>query len=453
MSPNSDQRHDGAASWITSQKSLRIRRSGMFMRTTNSLNVMSWQSTSYWHNLFTNTNRRFRLGLDHLIGTPALKPYMHGYFLSLGLYDTARVIANPFAYAEHREKLLQEKMEKLAETRIRTRKDTANVKVNKALVERLQKDAEKERKREEREERRKKERALERGDVERDVEMEDVQDGEDSSDEETKQTARGKTTLLSDPRFQALFEDPEFEVDEDSREFGLLNPSLAAQREQQRRDGKDILKSKGKTKTAVEEEAEESDRESSDGISRSGSDEDEDGSGSDSEDEEDEMEDSSRFSAKQKGKETERTRDSVQVRRPTKNVRMVSAQPRLEGSSRGYSNVRRKDSNASFGQRRKAAISNSSKDRKTNSDGPAEAEFTWVPSSSFTDAPEPNSRSNGKGRDKKRRGIERFGMGLEKGHTTARDEDEKPMLESEGHGRTKRRMGIRSGSKNAFRGL
>ena len=46
-----------------------------------------------------------RLGLDHLVGTPALKPYMHGYFVSLELYDAARVIANPYAYAEHRERI------------------------------------------------------------------------------------------------------------------------------------------------------------------------------------------------------------------------------------------------------------------------------------------------------------------------------------------------------------
>ena len=83
-----------------------------------------------------------RLGLDHLIGTPALKPYMHGYFVSLQLYDTARVIANPYAYAEHRERAVQEKLDKLAETRIRARKDGAagaGVKVNKALAERVQK--------------------------------------------------------------------------------------------------------------------------------------------------------------------------------------------------------------------------------------------------------------------------------------------------------------------------
>ena len=79
------------------------------------------------------------LGLDHLIGTPALKPYMHGYFISMELYDTARLIANPYVYEEHRERAIREKMDKLAETRIRTRKD-AGVKVNKALAEKIRKD-------------------------------------------------------------------------------------------------------------------------------------------------------------------------------------------------------------------------------------------------------------------------------------------------------------------------
>ena len=92
------------------------------------------------------------LGLDHLIGTPALKPYMHGYFVSLQLYDAARVIANPYAYAEHRERIVQEKMEKLAETRIRAKKDAAGaaVKVNKALAEKIRREEERARKREER---------------------------------------------------------------------------------------------------------------------------------------------------------------------------------------------------------------------------------------------------------------------------------------------------------------
>ncbi|KAI9069883.1 hypothetical protein FKP32DRAFT_1608216 [Trametes sanguinea] len=98
---------------------------------------------------FLDRGELTKLGLDHLIGTPALKPYMHGYFVSLELYDAARVIANPYAYAEHRERMVQEKMEKMAETRIRSRKDT-NVKVNKALAEKLKREEERARKREER---------------------------------------------------------------------------------------------------------------------------------------------------------------------------------------------------------------------------------------------------------------------------------------------------------------
>jgi ribosome biogenesis protein ENP2 len=126
---------------------------------------------------------------------------MHGYFLSLKLYDAARIIANPFVYDDHREKLAKEKMEKMAETRIRAKKDSG-VKVNKKLAE--------------------------------------------------------KTSLRADPRFSRLFDDPDFAIDENSREFALLNPSVHAQK----------LNGKSKGKTVVEEEEEESDKLSSDGLGR-----------------------------------------------------------------------------------------------------------------------------------------------------------------------------------------
>ena len=74
---------------------------------------------------------------------------MHGYFLSLKLYDTARVIANPFAYAENREKLLKDKLDKEAESRIRSKKQANVPKVNKALAERIQREEERARRREE----------------------------------------------------------------------------------------------------------------------------------------------------------------------------------------------------------------------------------------------------------------------------------------------------------------
>lgn len=200
--------------------------------------------------MFNNSNFLCRLGLDHLVGTPALKPYMHGYFLSLKLYDTARIIANPFVYAEHREKLVREKMEKMAETRIRAKKEVG-VKVNKALAEKILREAERTKKRDDK--KREKKTVLagdaEDGRKEMDVDMED---------------ATEQPTLLSDPRFAKVFEDPEFEVDEESREYALLNPSSVFQKRNLDKRGK----------TAVEDEEDESDKMSSDGLGGSSEDED-----------------------------------------------------------------------------------------------------------------------------------------------------------------------------------
>ena len=148
--------------------------------------------------------RHLRLGLDHLVGTPALKPYMHGYFLSLKLYDAARVIANPYIHEEHREKAIKAKIDKLSESRIRTRKDVP--KVNKALAEKIRRDQERELKKAERRKRHK---------------GKDVAIGEIGEDDAVQE----KPSLLSDDRFKAVFEDPAFEIDTSSREYSLLNPS------------------------------------------------------------------------------------------------------------------------------------------------------------------------------------------------------------------------------------
>lgn len=176
---------------------------------------------------------------------------MHGYFVSLKLYETARLIVNPFAYAEHREKMVREKMDKMAETRIRTKKDVG-VKVNKALAEKILKDEERALK--------KKRKTAERK-------------GENAMDVDDPTSQQQKPNLLSDPRFSQVFEDAAFAIDETSREFALLNPSSVAQPRI------------GKGKTAVEDEEEESDKISSDGLGNSEDDSD-DGSesGSDSSD-------------------------------------------------------------------------------------------------------------------------------------------------------------------------
>jgi ribosome biogenesis protein ENP2 len=122
---------------------------------------------------------------------------MHGYFVSLKLYDAARLVANPFAYAEHREKLVKEKLEKKAESRIRARREDINVKVNRGLAEKVKKDEER--------------RRTKKGGKE--AETLDV-DGPGES-------------LLKDPRFAKVWTDKEFEVDMGSREFLLKNPVAA----------------------------------------------------------------------------------------------------------------------------------------------------------------------------------------------------------------------------------
>lgn len=190
---------------------------------------------------------------------------MHGYFVSLKLYDTARVIVNPFAYAEHREKLVKDRLEKLADTRIRMRKDGAatSVKINKALAERIERNAERERRREEKKRARKAKKAAKESEV-------DVADEVMSVDEEVV-AGEEQPTLLNDPRFKDLFENPDFVVDETSREYALLNPSSVAV--------KNSNSSRGKT--AVEDEEEESDKLSSDGLGGSGDESSEDGSNSD----------------------------------------------------------------------------------------------------------------------------------------------------------------------------
>ena len=134
---------------------------------------------------------------------------MHGFFLSLQLYTKARLIANPTSYTEHRERLLATKLAEESESRIRAKKQQP--KVNKALAERIRRNEE----REEAKERKKRER-LGKG-----LEPEDEDEEGPSKD---KPAAKN---ILQDPRFQELWQNPDFEVDEESREFELLNPATA----------------------------------------------------------------------------------------------------------------------------------------------------------------------------------------------------------------------------------
>lgn len=172
------------------------------------------------------------LNLDHLVGkTNLLRPYMHGFFVAQGLYEEARLIANPSSWEEERAKRVQGKIDKERESRIRGQKKIT-AKVNRQMVERILEREEKNDRR-----RRRAQRVLAQG-------------GDESAIAEAGRadTAQpGEKGLLADSRFARLFQDEDFAVDKRSREFQQLNPSTkVAPRSNLDRE---------KGLTAVEEEA------------------------------------------------------------------------------------------------------------------------------------------------------------------------------------------------------
>ncbi|BFZ60257.1 Small ribosomal subunit bioproteinsis [Saitoella coloradoensis] len=179
-------------------------------------------TTSVYDNYkFVTRKELSSLGLDHLIGTNVVRAYMHGFFLDLRLYEKAKLIANPFAYAEHRAATITQKIDAERESRIRSKK--VSTKVNKTLAERLLK-------------------------------------------AEERAAAKGKESavkgVLEDGRFKAAFEDEDFAVDEKTVEFMQLNPTRSAARgltaaeeeEEEERAAKNGISSDESSESESEEE-------------------------------------------------------------------------------------------------------------------------------------------------------------------------------------------------------
>lgn len=59
-----------------------------------------------------------KLGLGHLLGTPLLRAYMHGYFLHQRLWSKAKALAEPFAYDTYRQQRVSAKLEAERKSRI-----------------------------------------------------------------------------------------------------------------------------------------------------------------------------------------------------------------------------------------------------------------------------------------------------------------------------------------------
>lgn len=123
------------------------------------------------------------LNLSHLIGTQMLKAYMHGYFMSIRLYNKAKSLSQPFNYEEYKKKKIKEKIESERESRVNLK---SLPKVNKDLALKLM-------------------------------------------DEDRKPKKKGPpvSSLLKDDRFKDLFENPDFEIDKKTEEFRLLNPVIS----------------------------------------------------------------------------------------------------------------------------------------------------------------------------------------------------------------------------------
>ena len=163
-------------------------------------------------------------------------------------------------------------------------------------------------------------------------------------------------------------------------------------------------------------------------------------------------------------------------RRPVAaNVRLVPLQAQASTAGSGRIATASRDSSSTFGQRRSASARQQQQqqqqqhhDRHYREDehihrkGDGSVEVSWVPApkSSRSDV-----RAEGEGGDDDdlvgrqhqrqkralkdtRKGVERFGVGMEKG---GEDPNMRALSEQERRGRSQRRRGMRSGSKNAFR--
>jgi ribosome biogenesis protein ENP2 len=380
-----------------------------------------------------------RLDMGHLIGSNALRPYMHGYFVALPLYERARLIANPSAYSDAREKAIQAKLDKKAESRIRSSGakkalEGLNVQVNKDLAQKAA-------------------REQERLELEAAARAEAGDDAEDAATVATKTKKPSKASLLGDDRFKELFTNPEFQVDQTSREYALLHPSSAA-----------VAKNGGaaaaiRRRTAVEEEEDESDRESLDpdqeedrereerSLRREPAEQE-----SDSSDDEGGL---GQYDPREHAPGTNRYKLEKAARlaqNKNRGARLVDdGDDEVDGERRSGPSQRKQ----TFEGRLKAANkgSSSSKRRPSGRDDDDGMEFedgghtmTFTPSGAARD--EDAFAASDRKREEKKKKAGLFGAGMSKG---SEGQDLETLGEADRHGRKKRRDVNRSASKNQMR--
>lgn len=161
------------------------------------------QATVYDDYRFVTRAEIATFGLDHLVGTPLLKAYMHGFFMDARLYNKVKAAADPFAYDEWRKKKLKEKVEAKQSNRITIQRRLPTI--NRATAERiLQNDA-----------KRKK---------------------NSKEGEEEDETDKSFSNPLGDDRFSRMFTSSDFQVDEESDTYRMLHPNAANTKQRKQED-------------------------------------------------------------------------------------------------------------------------------------------------------------------------------------------------------------------------
>ncbi|XP_064151100.1 nucleolar protein 10-like isoform X1 [Loxodonta africana] len=146
------------------------------------------ESTVYDDYKFVTKKDLENLGLTHLIGSPFLRAYMHGFFMDIRLYHKVKMMVNPFAYEEYRKDKIGQKIEETRAQRVQLKKLP---KVNKELALKL------------------------------------IEEEEEKQKSTWKKKVKNLPNILTDDRFKVMFENPDFQVDEESEEFRLLNPLVS----------------------------------------------------------------------------------------------------------------------------------------------------------------------------------------------------------------------------------
>ncbi|KDO31790.1 hypothetical protein SPRG_03710 [Saprolegnia parasitica CBS 223.65] len=153
-------------------------------------------STVYDDYKFVTRAELSTLGLDHMIGTPLLKAYMHGFFMDARLYAKVSAVAAPLAYDAWRKAKVQEKVKEKQANRITIQRRLP--KVNRALAEQL---------------------------VSGKKSKKPKKSGDDDDELDVEAPEPDFANPLGDDRFAKMFTSTDFQVDEESETYRAMHPN------------------------------------------------------------------------------------------------------------------------------------------------------------------------------------------------------------------------------------